>query len=144
MVSLKPNKKSENGLLLMLVLLTSSEVRHHLAMGSSSDEHQRGYNGMSEEDTFILDSAQSILSVPGVCCTIGVAVGVGKESGAGGVSTDVGKEDNFTGFISYGLLEEFLYFFILCVGVGTVAFSSLKNVGEMSLLVKVLESLGIS
>ena len=115
MVSLKPNKKSENGLLLMLVLLTSSEVRHHLAMGSSSDEHQRGYNGMSEEDTFILDSAQSILSVPGVCCTIGVEVGVGKESGAGGVSTDVGKEDNFTGFISYGLLEEFFYFFILCV-----------------------------
>ena len=84
MVSLKPNKKSENGLLLMLVLLTSSEVRHHLAMGSSSDEHQRGYNGMSEEDTFILDSAQSILSVPGVCCTIGVEVGVGKESGARG------------------------------------------------------------
>ena len=105
MVSLKPSKKSENGLLLMLVLLTSSEVRHHLAMGSSSDEHQRGYNDMSEEDTFILDSAQSILSVPGVCCTSGVEVGIGGGSGASGVSTDVGKEDTFAGLISYGLLQ---------------------------------------
>ena len=123
MVSLKPNKKSENGLLLMLVLLTSSEVRHHLAMGSNSDEHQRGYNGMSEEDTFILDSAQSILSVPGVCCTSGVEVGMGKESGGqGGVSTDVGKEDNFTGFILYGLLERKKLIYLLN------SFSSLKSV----------------
>lgn len=97
MVSLKPSKKSENGLLLMLVLLTSSEVRHHLAIGGASDEHQRGYNDMSEEDTFILDSAQSIRSVPGVCCRGG---GVFFDKGGmrkvrRGVYVDVDEDDTF-------------------------------------------------
>ena len=66
MAQLKPSKKTENSSMLMMVLLTTSEVRHHLAVSGGFEEHLRGYDDMSEEDAFILDSAQSTLSVPGV------------------------------------------------------------------------------
>ncbi|KAL8603667.1 hypothetical protein ACOMHN_017164 [Nucella lapillus] len=64
MTYLKPCKKEENQMLLMSILQTTSEVRHLLASCGSLEDQQRGFNDMSEEDTFILDSAQSVLATP--------------------------------------------------------------------------------
>ncbi|XP_076460527.1 erythroid differentiation-related factor 1-like isoform X2 [Babylonia areolata] len=63
MACLKPSKEADQ-MLLMLILKTTSEVRHLLATGGGCEEQQRGYDDMSEEDAFILDSAQSVLPEP--------------------------------------------------------------------------------
>lgn len=59
------SKEKENLELLMLILLKAAEARYFLATGpNNSEEHQRGYDDMSEDDAYILDRAQSVLLVP--------------------------------------------------------------------------------
>lgn len=66
MARLVPSKKAENKELLILILLAAAEARHFLGLGACNlEEHQRGYDDMSEEDASILDRAQSVLTEPG-------------------------------------------------------------------------------
>ncbi|KAK7498450.1 hypothetical protein BaRGS_00010404, partial [Batillaria attramentaria] len=65
MARLIPSKEKENRELLMLILLKAAEAHHFLSLGQNSfEEHQRGFDDMSEEDAYILDRAQSVLLVP--------------------------------------------------------------------------------
>jgi hypothetical protein len=65
MARLKPNKKVENAMLEVQILLIAAEVRYHLCQVNNLDDHLRGYDDMSEEDAAILDSAQTTVPVPG-------------------------------------------------------------------------------
>lgn len=67
MARLIPSKEKENKELLMLLFLTAAESRYFLGISSRGlDEHQRGYDDMNEDDTYILDRAQSVVPVPGM------------------------------------------------------------------------------